>query len=62
MEISDDLFCLYSAQVMEHEEGFVIEVPEEEIVGGGVESDAVYCVALLPSGTADQKDGQREHE
>lgn len=64
MEISDDLVCLYSAQIEEHGDRFVIEVPEDEITVGDVVGDAVYRVALIPAGATDtQEKSQKEaHE
>lgn len=49
MELSDDLLCLYSAQVTERKGTYVIEVPEHEIELGNVQSGEVYRAAIVSS-------------
>lgn len=49
MEISDDLLCVFNAQLERRDGTHVIEIPEREIHLGDVEPGDVYCVALLPS-------------
>jgi len=48
MEISDQLRCLFSAQIREQDGSYVIEVPDQEIQLGDVQQDETYRVALLP--------------
>lgn len=47
MEISDQLLCLFSASVIETDEGYTIEVPKREIETGNVEPGEMYRVALI---------------
>jgi len=49
MHIPTQLQCLFSATVEEHEDTFLIEVPEDEIHLGDLRDDETYRVALLPS-------------
>jgi predicted RNA-binding protein with TRAM domain len=50
MELSDDLLCLFNADVERSEDGFVIHVPEREVETGTIEPGEVYRVALLSRG------------
>lgn len=65
MNISDDLLCLYSANVDHQDDSYVLEVPEQEIQNGDLSDDEVYKVALIATGsdetetTRDSSD--REH-
>jgi len=47
MEISEKLLCLFSAEVEEADDRFVVEVPRREIDTGSVDADEVYRVALI---------------
>lgn len=47
MEISEDLRCVFSAEVERQDGTFVIEVPEREVELDTLHSDRVYRVALL---------------
>ncbi|RQG86794.1 TRAM domain-containing protein [Natrarchaeobius halalkaliphilus] len=47
MEIPDDLLCVFSAEVTERGDSYVIEVPERELELGDVDDGAVYRVALV---------------
>ena len=51
MEISDNLVCLFTAQIQEHEDSYQIQVPKREIEVGEIEPGATYRVAVMPSGT-----------
>lgn len=58
MELSEDLLCLFNAQVRKQDGAYVIEVPEQEIAVGDVDAGGVYRVAMFPrarqpAGTAD---------
>lgn len=48
MEISDKLLCLYTGQIEERGDSYVLEVPEHEIEAGGITPDGRYRVAILP--------------
>jgi predicted RNA-binding protein with TRAM domain len=47
MEISDQLRCLFTADIERRDGSHVVEVPEQELELGGVEDGATYRVALL---------------
>ncbi|MFB6183544.1 MAG: TRAM domain-containing protein [Haloarculaceae archaeon] len=49
MEISDELLCLFSADVSAEGDRYVIEVPRREIETGSVDPDETYRVALIAS-------------
>jgi predicted RNA-binding protein with TRAM domain len=51
MEISDKLLCLFSAEVEETEDRFVVEVPRREVEDGAVASGDTYRVALVAGET-----------
>jgi len=51
MEISDQLQCLFSGKVEEHNGSYVVEIPEQELRLGTLEADETYRVAVLPSPT-----------
>jgi predicted RNA-binding protein with TRAM domain len=53
MEISEKLLCLFSAEVEETEDRFVVEVPRREIDTGSIEAGDTYRVALI-SGDGDE--------
>lgn len=47
MEISDQLLCLFSADVTAEDDRYVLEVPKREIDTGTVEAGETYRVALI---------------
>jgi predicted RNA-binding protein with TRAM domain len=47
MEISDQLLCLFSADVTDEGDRYVVEVPRREIETGSVEAGGTYRVALI---------------
>ncbi|MBX0296979.1 TRAM domain-containing protein [Halomicroarcula nitratireducens] len=49
MEIPPQLQCLFSAEIEEDGESFVIDVPAEEVQTGELEVGETYRVALLPT-------------
>ncbi|WP_254838738.1 TRAM domain-containing protein [Natronomonas marina] len=51
MEISDKLLCLFSAEVEETEDRFVVEIPRREVETGSVDPGETYRVALVAGGT-----------
>jgi Predicted RNA-binding protein, contains TRAM domain len=51
LKISDELFCLFSAEIQETEDGYAIEVPQQEIETGSLGVDGVYQVALIDTAT-----------
>jgi predicted RNA-binding protein with TRAM domain len=59
MEISEQLRCLFSANIEEQDESYVIKVPEQEIRVGDVAEGETYRVAVLPSPSTDE--GEEAH-
>ena len=57
MEISEKLLCLFSAEVEDDGDRYVVEVPRREIDTGTVEPGETYRVALIASetGTTEQE-------
>ncbi len=53
MEISDKLLCLFSAEVEEAEDRFVVEVPRREIETGSVGTGTTYRVAVISDESTD---------
>lgn len=47
MEISDKLLCLFSAEITEEDDRYIVEVPKREIDTGAVEAGDTYRVALI---------------
>jgi predicted RNA-binding protein with TRAM domain len=47
LEISDELLCLFSADVTAEDDRYVIEVPKREVDTGSVSLDETYRVALI---------------
>ena len=52
MEIPDDLRCVFSAEIEENGDSYVVEVPKREIAVGDVEPDETYRVALMAVASA----------
>lgn len=48
VDLSEDLLCLYTARLEEHEDGFAFEVPAAELDLGDLDAGSVYRVAVLP--------------
>ncbi|WP_435127946.1 TRAM domain-containing protein [Halobaculum sp. D14] len=53
MEISDELLCLFSAEVREDGDRYVVEVPRREVETGSVDAGDVYRVALISRSAAE---------
>ena len=47
MEISDELLCLFSADVTAEDDRYVVEVPRREVQSGSVDAGDTYRVALI---------------
>ncbi|WP_336034813.1 TRAM domain-containing protein [Halobacterium yunchengense] len=56
MEISDQLLCLFSAEVTVKDDAYVVEVPRSEVEAGSVDPGDVYRVALISQATAEPDD------
>jgi predicted RNA-binding protein with TRAM domain len=53
LEISNQLLCLFSAEVRSDGDRYVVEIPRREVDTGSIESDDIYRVALIESETAE---------
>ena len=62
MEISNELLCLFSAEVSADGDRYVVEVPRREIETGSVEPGATYRVALIDADAATEPDRAEEEE
>lgn len=51
MEISDQLLCLFSAEITDQNGSFVVELPEQELGLGEIEEGSTYRIAVLPAVT-----------
>lgn len=60
MEIPDQLRCLFSAQVTEQDDSYLIEVPEQEVQLGELSAEQTYRVALLDASPDASPDDERE--
>ncbi|NIB98675.1 TRAM domain-containing protein [Halobacterium sp. R2-5] len=47
MEISDQLLCLFSAEVTVKDDEYVVEIPRSEVEAGSIDPGDVYRVALI---------------
>lgn len=47
MKISDDLQCLFHAEIEERDGSYVVELPESELSAGGLQEGQLQRVALL---------------
>ncbi|MFT4891746.1 MAG: putative RNA-binding protein with TRAM domain [Halobacteriales archaeon] len=47
VEISDKLLCLFSTEVRDEGDRYVIEVPRREVEAGSIDPDESYRVALI---------------
>ena len=56
LEISDELLCLFSADVSVEGDKYVVEVPRREIETGSVEPGETYRVALISREESDDSE------
>jgi predicted RNA-binding protein with TRAM domain len=47
MELSNDLLCLFNAEVERSEDGFVVTIPDREVETGAVDVGEVHRIALI---------------
>ena len=62
MEISDKLLCLFSAEVEEEGDRFVIEVPRREVETGSLAAGETYRVALVAGADTGSTDAEPSDE
>jgi predicted RNA-binding protein with TRAM domain len=60
MEISDELICLFSAEVKEDGDNYVVEVPRREVETGSVTPGEIHRVALIDRSTSESTDEETE--
>lgn len=53
MQISDELRCLFTANLEEQDGNYVLEVPEQEVQFGDIQQGETYRVAVLASPSRD---------
>ncbi|MFB6103466.1 MAG: TRAM domain-containing protein [Halobacteriaceae archaeon] len=56
MEISDDLLCLFNAEVTVRDDEYVVSVPRREVETGAVNPGDVYRVALIAAHSGETVD------
>jgi predicted RNA-binding protein with TRAM domain len=54
LEISEKLLCLFSADVTDEGDRYVVEVPRREVETGAVEAGGTYRVALISAADEDE--------
>ena len=54
MEISEKLLCLFSAEVTDDGDRYVVEVPRREVRTGSIEDGETYRVALIAAEEGDE--------
>jgi len=62
MEISDELLCLFSADVTVEDDRYLVEVPRREVEAGAVEAEETYRVALISTDIEAGADESKEAE
>ncbi|PSP77367.1 deoxyribonuclease [Halobacteriales archaeon QS_4_69_225] len=62
MEISDKLLCLFSAEIEEKDDRFVVEVPRREVETGSLAADETYRVALVAGADTGSTDAEPSDE
>ncbi|MCU4801024.1 TRAM domain-containing protein [Halobacteria archaeon HArc-gm2] len=54
MEISEKLLCLFSAEVSEDGDSYVVEVPRREVDTGSIQPGETYRVALIAADESEE--------
>ena len=62
MEISDELLCLFSADVTVEDDRYLVEVPRCEVETGAVDAGGTYRVALISADIDTGSEEQSETE
>jgi predicted RNA-binding protein with TRAM domain len=60
LEISDQLCCLFNAEVTVKDDEYVVEIPRSEIQNGSVDPGDVYRVALISRSETEESAGTGE--
>jgi predicted RNA-binding protein with TRAM domain len=61
MEISDKLMCLFSAEVRDEDDRYVVEIPRREVETGSIDPGEIYRVALISRQEAEPSPTERKH-
>jgi predicted RNA-binding protein with TRAM domain len=56
LEISDELLCLFSADVRAEDDRYVVEVPRREVETGSIDPGETYRVALISRSRGESSD------
>ncbi len=56
MEISDQLLCLFSAEITDEGDRYTVEIPKRELDTGTVEPNETYKVALISRAVSEPAD------
>ena len=54
VQVPDSLRCLFSAEIEQRDDSFVIEVPKDEVNSGEVTPEEIYRVVLFPEQSRSQ--------
>jgi predicted RNA-binding protein with TRAM domain len=60
LEISDQLCCLFNAEVTVKDDEYVVEIPRSEIETGSVDPGDVYRVALISRSETEERGSSEE--
>lgn len=66
MKIPDDVLCLFSAEISEQDDSYVIEVPKSELTLGDLQPGVPYGIAVVsrgdsqPSSSAEKRSKQEQ--
>jgi predicted RNA-binding protein with TRAM domain len=62
LEISDELLCLFSADVRAEDDRYVVEVPRREVETGAIDPGDTYRVALISRSRGGSTDAEDESQ
>ncbi|MFB1065011.1 TRAM domain-containing protein [Natrinema sp. H-ect4] len=62
MEVPDNLLCLFTAQLKEEDGSYIIEVPDQEVTKGQVQTDNMYSAAVLQTDTASAEEQPEQQD
>ena len=60
LEISDELLCLFSADVTAEDDRYVVEVPRREVDTGAIEAGDTYRIALISADIEQSDEAESE--
>ncbi|MFB6267022.1 MAG: TRAM domain-containing protein [Halodesulfurarchaeum sp.] len=62
MEISDELLCLFNAEVTASDDGYVVEIPRREVETGTIEPGDIYRIAVISRSAPAAGEGSAQTE